>query len=169
MTRSCSCVDSLIPDLLSSIHEVNSYWDKTNPSSDWLTDSQCLSCFCTSWQRTFGQRESIFLHGTSLQTLKKASLILNHDRKWRLLAACFYDWSWGGGTEDHKKREKENTGLVGNCGADWWERERMGKTRRPDVRGMFWLLQETVGGLVDGCMRWWWGVKTSWVIQPADH
>lgn len=50
---------------------------------------------------------------------------------------------WGEeGAEDHKKkREKENTGLVGNCGAEWWEKERMGKTRRPDVRGMFWLLQ----------------------------
>lgn len=38
------------------------------------------------------------------------------------------------GPEDHKKkREKKNTGLVGNYGVEWWERERLGKTRGPDV------------------------------------
>lgn len=38
------------------------------------------------------------------------------------------------GAEGHKKkREMENTGLVGNYGTELWERERLGKTWGPDV------------------------------------
>lgn len=46
-------------------------------------------------------------------------------------------WAGEGAENRKKKREKENTGLVGNCSGGWWERERegerMGKTQQPDV------------------------------------
>lgn len=33
-------------------------------------------------------------------------------------------WAGEGAENRKKKREKENTGLVGNCSGGWWERER---------------------------------------------
>lgn len=67
-------------------------------------------------------------------------------------------WAGEGAENRKKKREKENTGLVGNCSGGWWERER-GRAYGKDsaARCVRNVLAAAACREVGGCMGGWVG------------